>query len=249
MILRRITKHVKDQNWFAVGLDFLIVIMGILIAFQVTNWNEGRANRAEYLQALDRLETEIADNLAVMEREDLMISETVNIARKGLEVLLTCTEGAEAIAKSNAAIAEARGTRGIHFQFPTLRELTTNSVLLSEQTDVERRRFADLLFRLELAREVSARFETKILDHWPTDTPTLTIASAEKREGIYFNQAYETLRYPLVLDVDMAMACKDKELLKWLHNWEVWQSNVTLYHQQLRHEYLKTQKLIQGIKR
>ena len=40
MLLRRITKHVSDQNWFAVFLDFLIVVVGILIAFQITNWNE-----------------------------------------------------------------------------------------------------------------------------------------------------------------------------------------------------------------
>lgn len=29
MILRSITKHVKDQNWFTVGLDFFIVVAGI----------------------------------------------------------------------------------------------------------------------------------------------------------------------------------------------------------------------------
>jgi hypothetical protein len=29
MILRRIMKHVSDQNWFAVGLDFLIVVFGV----------------------------------------------------------------------------------------------------------------------------------------------------------------------------------------------------------------------------
>ena len=47
MILRRITKHVKDQNWFAVGLDFFIVVLGILIAFQITNWSEARQGRAD----------------------------------------------------------------------------------------------------------------------------------------------------------------------------------------------------------
>ena len=47
MILRRITKHVKDQNWFAVGLDFFIVVLGILIAFQITNWSEARQDRAD----------------------------------------------------------------------------------------------------------------------------------------------------------------------------------------------------------
>ena len=31
MLLRSLTKHVKDQNWFAVALDFVIVVAGILI--------------------------------------------------------------------------------------------------------------------------------------------------------------------------------------------------------------------------
>jgi len=26
MLLRRITQHVKDQNWFAVAIDFFIVV-------------------------------------------------------------------------------------------------------------------------------------------------------------------------------------------------------------------------------
>lgn len=29
MLLRRITKRVKAQNWFAVGLDFAIVLLGV----------------------------------------------------------------------------------------------------------------------------------------------------------------------------------------------------------------------------
>lgn len=247
MILRRITKHVKDQNWFAVGLDFFIVVAGVLLAIQVSNWNERGANHAEYQQALKRLEAEITDNLAIIEREDLLIGKTVNIARAGLDALLACTGGAEAVAKTNAALAEARGAIGIQLQFPALRELTTNSILLSEQSDAQRKRFAALLFRLELARETSARYEPIPLREWPAHTPTLAIGPAEKREGVYFGQAYEIQRYPLVLKVDMATACQDKELLKWLHNWEVWQSNVTLYHQQLRHEYLETQKLLEGI--
>ncbi|MFT5609736.1 MAG: hypothetical protein ACI9LU_000228 [Polaribacter sp.] len=37
MFLRRLTKHVKEQNWFAVGLGFLIVVIGILLAFKITN--------------------------------------------------------------------------------------------------------------------------------------------------------------------------------------------------------------------
>ena len=67
MILRRLTKHVKDQNWFAVGLDFVIVVLGILIAFQITNWSEGRGERADARVALERLEQ---DYQQILERTD-----------------------------------------------------------------------------------------------------------------------------------------------------------------------------------
>ena len=42
MMLRRIFEHVKTQNWFAVGLDFLIVVTGVFIGIQVANWNAER---------------------------------------------------------------------------------------------------------------------------------------------------------------------------------------------------------------
>ena len=44
MLLRRITKHVKDQNWFAVGIDFAIVVVGVFMGLQVANWNEARTD-------------------------------------------------------------------------------------------------------------------------------------------------------------------------------------------------------------
>lgn len=45
MLLRRMMHHVREQNWFAVFLDFLIVIVGVAIGFQITAWDERRAER------------------------------------------------------------------------------------------------------------------------------------------------------------------------------------------------------------
>jgi len=61
MLLRRITQHVRDQNWFAVALDFFIVVVGILIAFQITNWNEARSNAQAERALLERLHDEISE--------------------------------------------------------------------------------------------------------------------------------------------------------------------------------------------
>lgn len=59
MILRRITKHVKDQNWFAVGLDFFIVVIGVFIGLQVSNWNDARQDRADETIFLQDLHDDI----------------------------------------------------------------------------------------------------------------------------------------------------------------------------------------------
>jgi hypothetical protein len=61
MILRRISEHVKAQNWFAVVLDFVIVVSGILIAFQITSWNEVRATRASERDYLERLHSDVLE--------------------------------------------------------------------------------------------------------------------------------------------------------------------------------------------
>lgn len=69
MLLRSLTKHIKDQNWFAVGLDFVIVVSGILIAFQITNWSESRKNKELEEKYLSRLHEEIV-NISVQARTE-----------------------------------------------------------------------------------------------------------------------------------------------------------------------------------
>ncbi|KXI26920.1 hypothetical protein [Paraglaciecola hydrolytica] len=63
MILHRITQHVKDQNWFAVALDFVIVVVGILIAFQITNWGDTKAERKRETQILQQIATDLLSDL------------------------------------------------------------------------------------------------------------------------------------------------------------------------------------------
>ena len=66
MRLRSLTKHIKDQNWFAVALDFIIVVAGILIAFQITNWNEERALKKRTNALMERLETNFGSDVWVV---------------------------------------------------------------------------------------------------------------------------------------------------------------------------------------
>jgi hypothetical protein len=42
MILRRVIQHVRKQEWTAIAIDFLIVVIGVFVGLQVSNWNDSR---------------------------------------------------------------------------------------------------------------------------------------------------------------------------------------------------------------
>lgn len=75
MLLRRITKHVKDQNWFAVGIDFVIVVIGVFIGIQVANWNAARQEAKLQILIEDRL---IADFQMIDEELDTAVERMEN---------------------------------------------------------------------------------------------------------------------------------------------------------------------------
>ena len=64
MLLRNISKHVKDQNWFAVALDFFIVVFGVFIGLQVQNWNEVRRNNDRAVSFLVRIGGDVDADIA-----------------------------------------------------------------------------------------------------------------------------------------------------------------------------------------
>jgi len=55
MLIRRISEHLKEQNWFAVWLDVFVVFLGVFIGLQADNWNETRIAKAEAKIYYERL--------------------------------------------------------------------------------------------------------------------------------------------------------------------------------------------------
>ncbi|MEZ5973036.1 MAG: hypothetical protein R3C31_14595 [Hyphomonadaceae bacterium] len=47
MLLRRVMEQVRAQNWFAVGVDLVIVVLGVFLGIQMGNWNESRLEKAQ----------------------------------------------------------------------------------------------------------------------------------------------------------------------------------------------------------
>lgn len=75
MILRRLAQSLKEQNWTAICVEFVLLVLGVFLGMQATNWNEARQERAqeaEYLARLNRdftaTHARLADNVAQWEK-------------------------------------------------------------------------------------------------------------------------------------------------------------------------------------
>jgi len=98
MILRRLTEHVRTQNWFAVGIDFVIVVVGVFLGIQIGNWNEARVSHFQEAKYLEQLRNEIIANTDMARRQAQFVDRIVEGGRNGLQFLDSdepCTSGCE----------------------------------------------------------------------------------------------------------------------------------------------------------
>ena len=63
MILRRLTENLRAQNWTAISIEFLIVVIGVFIGTQVSNWNQDRIEQRETERLLVNLAPELQGQL------------------------------------------------------------------------------------------------------------------------------------------------------------------------------------------
>ena len=88
---RRWSGKAREQNWFAVAIDFAIVVVGVFLGIQMANWNDSRKERVEehryYAQILDDLRTDqqtLRGALRRAARYDAAAEDTLRAIRSGI---------------------------------------------------------------------------------------------------------------------------------------------------------------------
>jgi len=107
MILRRITKHVTDQNWFAVFIDFLIVVIGVFIGIQVANWNAASKDLAKEQVYLTRLGQELNVTIERLESGSELFLSSVNAFQFLLDARHEFQNNPEAYVEDEEALMQA----------------------------------------------------------------------------------------------------------------------------------------------
>jgi hypothetical protein len=64
MILGRVIEHVKQQHWTAIIIELVIVVLGVFIGIQVSNWNAARADQERAQGYLERVRDDLDADIA-----------------------------------------------------------------------------------------------------------------------------------------------------------------------------------------
>lgn len=75
MILRGLGARLRRQDWIAVTIEFLLVVVGVFLGIQVSNWNEQRKQRATESAYLTGIAEDARRDVAGLD-EIIRVSET-----------------------------------------------------------------------------------------------------------------------------------------------------------------------------
>jgi hypothetical protein len=59
MLLRRLTQSLKEQNWTAIVIEFILLVGGVFLGIQVANWNENRERNIQSKIFTERLKADL----------------------------------------------------------------------------------------------------------------------------------------------------------------------------------------------
>ena len=88
MIAKRVIEALKRQDWAMVFIEFVLVVVGVVLGFQINGWGTARADARERLEATDRLLEEAELDVAYLRQavdRQRGTSDAVNFALQSLE--------------------------------------------------------------------------------------------------------------------------------------------------------------------
>jgi hypothetical protein len=59
VILRRLAENLKQQNWTAISIEFVLLVLGVFLGIQVANWNVERETRQKSAVFTERLKADL----------------------------------------------------------------------------------------------------------------------------------------------------------------------------------------------
>lgn len=158
MIFKRFAANLRAQNWFAITIELVIVIVGVFIGTLVANWNQERAAKAE----TRRMISQLAPSLDLLEQYFVAVRDYYGVTRRYAGTALAGWRGEPAVSDAQFVIAA--------YQASQIMGLTTNASAFANVLGLDQlREVDDPALRANLSNLMSLDYS--IIDLPAVDTP------------------------------------------------------------------------------
>jgi hypothetical protein len=84
MLLRRLAENLKQQNWTAIAIEFVLLILGVFLGIQVANWNAQRVDEVRAQAYLARIKDNLNTDLKAIQRRDVFWRQVIGYADQAI---------------------------------------------------------------------------------------------------------------------------------------------------------------------
>jgi hypothetical protein len=210
VIIGRIAKNVTQQNWSTVFVELLVVVVGIFLGLQATEWHEDRQARADGYYYLDLLRRQLDDEIRMREADLADLSDRIDQIENAYELLYADHWSAEEYAKFKSNHTAIYQVSLVSRRPSALRQLLdTGKIDLVESRDIQ-----EMLFGLDRAYE-------EAIGQSETTDRALSHASTVVTEEIPYGTRDDVMALPDQPDVLLG-----SDRLKFAMRWFVIMNNI-----------------------
>ncbi|MFT7313986.1 MAG: hypothetical protein ACI9J5_002127 [Paraglaciecola sp.] len=84
MILRHVIKHFRNQEWTAIAIDFVIVVVGVFVGIQVANWNQAQNDMSLGTAYLKRIQLDVETDIVNYNKRMAFWDQVIKYGSKAL---------------------------------------------------------------------------------------------------------------------------------------------------------------------
>lgn len=165
MILRRLREHVRQENWFAVILELVVVIVGLFLAFQLDRWYETQRIKSHQHVHLESLAEDFAEN-------ESRLTSAIRKAEKKMGAAITLRGEIRkdspdlSVEELNLLIAQTTFLPTFHAVDLTYRNLVSGAALVDLPNSELRKELAEFYARYELTKLIQNTHELQHVTIW-----------------------------------------------------------------------------------
>ena len=151
MILRGLSQSLKQQNWTAIWIEFILLVTGVFLGIQVSNWNQERELAQKAAVFTDRLREDLRVEVWRYEALNLYYLDVTANVQKTVDAL----ESRTPLSNEDLLVAAYRATQYSEFiQYRSTYDELTSTGNIALIRDLKLRKMATEIYGTELYRNV-----------------------------------------------------------------------------------------------